>query len=187
MKKHQGTRRFPVQEGLSHDRRRGLAPMFALAVAVLSLAAARQAWGAPGDNPADPANPANPTNIAPQGGGAVAGGDYDFLLANLMATDGQLPEALSAFDRAEKASPEAAYIYLEHAQLLARMAQAIRQPSAQAGNLRKAAAAVDKARQIAPHNLDVERGVGLVYLELSTIDQAALPTALAALEEVHQS
>lgn len=108
-------------------------------------------------------------------------------MANLLAGDGMLPEALSAFEEAEKARPDSAYIHLEHAQLLARLAQAARLPSAQAGYLRKATDEVGKARRLAPHNLDVLRGVGLVYLEMAGQDPAALHTALEALETVHQS
>ncbi len=84
-----------------------------------------------------------------------------------------LPEALSAFEEAEKARPDSAYIHLEHAQLLARLAQAARLPSAQTGYLRQATDEVGKARQLAPHNLDVLRGVGLVYLEMAGQDPAA--------------
>ncbi|HEY6324047.1 MAG TPA: tetratricopeptide repeat protein [Thermoanaerobaculia bacterium] len=108
-------------------------------------------------------------------------------MANLLVGDGMLPEALSAFEEAEKARPDSAYIHLEHAQLLARLAQAARLPSAQTGYLRQATDEVGKARQLAPHNLDVLRGVGLVYLEMAGQDPAALHTALEALETVHQS
>jgi tetratricopeptide (TPR) repeat protein len=108
-------------------------------------------------------------------------------MANLLAGDGMLPEALSAFEEAEKARPDSAYIHLEHAQLLARLAQAARLPSAQTSYLRKATDEVGKARRLAPHNLDVLRGVGLVYLEMAGQDPAALHTALEALETVHQS
>jgi tetratricopeptide (TPR) repeat protein len=127
--------------------------------------------------------PAPPLLPAP----AQAGADFDFLVANVMAADGQLAEALAAFEAAEKARPDSAYVHLEHAQLLARLAQATRLPSAQTGQLRKAVEEVNKARQLAPQNLDVLRGVGLVYLELAGQDPAALPTALQALETVHQS
>src|SRR6202166_4903189 len=119
---------------------------------------------------------------SPRGGG----GDFEFLMANLLVSDGMLPEALSAFEEAEKARPDSAYIHLEHAQLLARLAQAARLPSAQTGYLRKATDEVGKARQLAPRNLDVLRGVGLVYLEMAGQDPAALHTALEALETVHQ-
>ena len=108
-------------------------------------------------------------------------------MANLLVGDGMLPEALSAFEEAEKARPDSAYIHLEHAQLLARLAQAARLPSAQTGYLRKATDEVGKARQLAPHNLDVLRGVGLVYLEMVGQDPGALHTALEALETVHQN
>src|SRR5579864_4331807 len=147
-----------------------------------SPASAPSAPGAAGPSPAPDAS-----RLAGAPGAATRGGDFEFLMANLLAGDGMLPEALSAFEEAEKARPDSAYIHLEHAQLLARLAQAARLPSAQNGYLRKATDEVGKARQLAPHNLDVLRGVGLVYLEAAGQDPAALHTALEALETVHQS
>src|SRR5260370_39170244 len=101
--------------------------------------------------------------------------------------EGRRPDAVPAFEDVEKRRPDSAYIHLEHPQLLARLAQAARLPSAQTGYLRKATDEVGKARRLAPHNLDVLRGVGLVYLEMAGQDPAALHTALEALETVHQS
>jgi tetratricopeptide (TPR) repeat protein len=124
---------------------------------------------------------------APPAANQSPSADFDFLIANVMAADGLLPEALAAFEAAEKARPDSAYIHLEHAQLLARLAQAARLPSAQTSHLRQAVDEVNKARRLAPQNLDVLRGVGLVYLELAGQDPTALPTALEALETVHQS
>jgi tetratricopeptide (TPR) repeat protein len=131
--------------------------------------------------------PTAPGPSLPPGAAPGGSGDFEFLMANLLVGDGMLPEALSAFEEAEKARPDSAYIHLEHAQLLARLAQAARLPSAQTGYLRKATDEVGKARRLAPHNLDVLRGVGLVYLEMAAQDPAALHTALEALETVHQS
>ena len=151
-----------------------------------SPAGTPSAPNAPGAaGPASAPDPSRPPGApgAPRGGS----GDFEFLMANLLVGDGMLPEALSAFEEAEKARPDSAYIHLEHAQLLARLAQAARLPSAQTGYLRKATDEVGKARQLAPHNLDVLRGVGLVYLEMAGQDPAALHTALEALETVHQS
>jgi tetratricopeptide (TPR) repeat protein len=146
------------------------------ALTVVNLPAASAA-------PATPGAPAAPAASSSHGNA----GDFEFLMANLLASDGMLPEALSAFEAAEKAQPDSAYIHLEHAQLLARLAQAARLPSAQTGYLRKAVDEVGKARLIAPHNLDVLRGVGLVYLEMAGQDAAAVHTALDALETVYQS
>ena len=151
------------------------------------------AGGASAPTPPNRAGGPSATKPPAQAAGAAAGGiggnggDFEFLMANLLAGDGMLPEALSAFEEAEKARPDSAYIHLEHAQLLARLAQAARLPSAQNGYLRKATDEVGKARRLAPHNLDVLRGVGLVYLEMAGQDPAALHTALEALETVHQS
>jgi tetratricopeptide (TPR) repeat protein len=177
------------------------APLAIRALSIQGVQGGPSASGAPSaPSTAAPANapgtsrpPGAPTapdpSPLPGAAGAARGGsgDFEFLMANLLVGDGMLPEALSAFEEAEKARPDSAYIHLEHAQLLARLAQAARLPSAQTGYLRKATDEVGKARQLAPHNLDVLRGVGLVYLEVAGQDPAALHTALEALETVHQS
>jgi tetratricopeptide (TPR) repeat protein len=149
-------------------------------------------------SPAAASAPSPVSGVPASGAGAAAGGagsaralppsaDLEFLEGNLLATDGMLSEAQSAFEQAEKENPDSAYIHLEHAQVLMREAQTARQPSAQAGFLHKAAAEVDKARRIAPQNLDVLRGVGLVYLDLASVDSSALATALEALQAVNES
>jgi tetratricopeptide (TPR) repeat protein len=144
---------------------------------------------APSPSPAPAAGPAPAIVPSPPSAPTAArdDGDLDFLVANLLAAEGSLPEALTLFEQAETARPDSAYIHLEHAQLLARMAQGARIASAQTSYLRKAAAEVSKARRLAPQNLDVLRGVGLVYLELASQDSSALPTALEALETVYQA
>jgi len=165
------------------------APLVARALSIQGVQGGPSASGAPSapsaPGAAGPSTAPDPSRLAgaPRGGS----GDFEFLMANLLVGDGMLPEALSAFEEAEKARPDSAYIHLEHAQLLARLAQAARLPSAQTGYLRQATDEVGKARRLAPHNLDVLRGVGLVYLEMAGQDPAALHTALEALETVHQS
>jgi tetratricopeptide (TPR) repeat protein len=114
--------------------------------------------------------------------------DLDFLVANLDASDGLVSQALARFEEAEKAHPESAYIHLEHAQLLTRVALANEAGTFQTSMLRQAAAQIDLARRAAPNNLDVLRGVGLVYSELAGVqsDAAAAATALEALKVVHE-
>jgi tetratricopeptide (TPR) repeat protein len=169
-------------------------PMLGAATAL--AAAAPPSSSQPAASPPSPPSASAPASAsaptpesAPASDTAAAAhqGDYDFLVGNLLATEGGASEALAAFEKAEKVDPDSAYIHLEHSQLLARMAQAARLPAAQTAFLRKAAAEVDKARSLAPDNLDVLRGVGLIYVDLTSVDPAALPTALAALQAVYQS
>jgi tetratricopeptide (TPR) repeat protein len=167
---------------------------FGVTVALLPILAAGMGFAAApaaaAPTSVSAAAPAPAATAPPAAGSAPSGrreGDFDFLLANLLATEGGASEALAAFEKAEKVNPDSAYIHLEHSQLLARMAQASRLPAAQTGYLRKAAAEVDKARAIAPENLDVLRGVGLIYVDLASVDPAALPTALSALQAVYES
>ena len=149
-----------------------------IALAVPGALAAQAVRAAPAASTA-PTSPASSVSGTDEAG-------FDFLSANLLAGDGMVTEALAAYDEAAKAHPESAYIHLEHAQLLARLAQAARLPAAQNSYLRKAGDEIGKARQIAPQNLDVLRGVGIIYLELASQDPSALPTAQEALETVYR-
>jgi tetratricopeptide (TPR) repeat protein len=119
-----------------------------------------------------------------------AAASYQFTLGKLLAVEGSINDALAAYEQAEKlAVPESqqtAYIYVEHAQLLARMAQYARNAALRDESLRKAAEKITEARRLAPANLDVLRAVGDVYIDLATIDPAALTTARDALESVRQ-
>jgi tetratricopeptide (TPR) repeat protein len=168
---------------------RSLRPSPSLALFLLLLAAvaapAHPAFAAP-EAPVAAAQ-APPATASGQPAAPAESADYDFLIANLQASDGMLPEALALFEKAEKDRPDSAYVHLEHAQVLGRMAQGSRPGTAQTNYLRQAAAQVDKARQLAPHNLDVLRGVGAVYIELASVDPLAATTALDALQTVHQS
>jgi tetratricopeptide (TPR) repeat protein len=128
-------------------------------------------------------------SAAPPADSDRAAASYQFALGKLMAVEGSVAEALSAFERAEKLapdSPEAVYVLVEHGQLLGRMAQYARNPSQRDDNLRQAAEKVSAARKLAPENLDVLRAVGEVYIDLSATDPSALETAREALEAVRR-
>jgi tetratricopeptide (TPR) repeat protein len=109
---------------------------------------------------------------------------YQFTLAKLLAVEGSLPESLEAYEEAERLAPEAAYVRLEHAQLLARVAQFTRADKARQEFLQRAAAMIAEARRLEPENLDVLRAVGSIYLDLSAQDPSATATAQQALEAV---
>jgi tetratricopeptide (TPR) repeat protein len=129
-----------------------------------------------------PVSPPPPASLSePQSTAA-----YQFALAKLLSVEGSLPEALTAYQEAERLDPESPYVRLEHGQLLARLAQYSRAPGVREEYLQRAAETLGKARQIAPENLDVLRAVGEVYLDLSAQDPAALATAQEALETVRR-
>lgn len=109
---------------------------------------------------------------------------YKFSLAKLLAVEGSLSESLDAYDEAEHLAPGSAYIRLEHAQLLARVAQFSRVAKARQELLQKASETVNEARRLAPANLDVLRAVGSIYLDLAAQDPSAAITAQQALEAV---
>ena len=109
---------------------------------------------------------------------------FQFAIAKLLSVEGSIPEALAAFEEAARLAPSSAYVRLEQAQLLARIAEYARVPATRQEYLTKAAAAVSEAKRLAPENLDVLRTVGQVYLELSASEPAAAETARTALEEV---
>lgn len=116
----------------------------------------------------------------------VSSGDaaYQFALAKLLSVEGSLPEALTAYQEAERLAPDSPYVRLEHGQLLARLAQYSRAPGVREEYLKHAAETLSRARELAPDNLDVLRAYGEVYLDLASQDPAALATAQAALETV---
>jgi tetratricopeptide (TPR) repeat protein len=114
---------------------------------------------------------------------------YQFALGKLLAVEGSVNDALAAFEAAEKASPQSpdtAYVLVEHAQLLDRMAQYQRSSPLRDDSLRKAGEKIAEARRLAPANLDVLRAAGEIYLDLATIDPSSLATARDALEEVRK-
>lgn len=123
---------------------------------------------------------------APAGADASPAALYQFSLAKLLSVEGSVPEALAAYEEAERLAPEAAYVRIEHAQLLARVGEYSRAPGARQEYMRRAAAKVDEARKLAPENLDVLRAVGSIYLDLSLVDPSAQDTAITALEEVRR-
>ncbi|PYQ64818.1 MAG: hypothetical protein DMF53_06735 [Acidobacteria bacterium] len=114
---------------------------------------------------------------------------YQFALGKLLAVEGSVNDALAAFEAAEKAapqSPDTAYVLVEHAQLLDRMAQYQRSSPLRDDSLRKAGDKIAEARRLAPDNLDVLRAAGEIYLDLGTIDPASMAVARDALEEVRK-
>jgi tetratricopeptide (TPR) repeat protein len=139
-------------------------------------------------------SPPNPTSTAPSRPAAQAAplptgtpeASYQFALAKMLAVEGSLPEAMTAFQEAERLAPDSPYVRLEHGQLLSRLAQYSRAPGVREEYLKKAAATLSRARELAPDNLDVLRAVGEVYLDLSAQDPSALATAQEALETVRK-
>jgi tetratricopeptide (TPR) repeat protein len=111
---------------------------------------------------------------------------YQFSLAKLLSVEGSVPEALAAFDEAERLAPDAPYVRVEHAQLLARIGEYSRAPGPRQDYLHRAATKIEEARRLAPENLDVLRAVGSIYLDLSVVEPTVQPTAIAALEEVRR-
>ncbi len=98
---------------------------------------------------------------------------YQFALGKLLAVEGSYNEAVAAFEAAEKAAPdvpETAYVLVEHAELLDRMAQYQRSQPQRDDSLRKAAEKISQARRLAPENVDVLRSAGQIYIDLAAID-----------------
>jgi len=127
------------------------------------------------------------TPAAPASGAtAPSAALYQFSLAKLLAVEGSVPEALAAFDEAERLAPEAPYVRVEHAQLLARVGEYARIPASRQDYLRRAATKIDEARRLAPENLDVLRAAGSIYLDLSLVEPSAQATAITTLEEVRR-
>jgi tetratricopeptide (TPR) repeat protein len=142
-----------------------LAPTL-LALLCTALPNAAHAAGAASAVPRDPAGQAA----------------FQFTLGKVLAAEGSFPEALSAFEEAEKLAPKDVYVRLERAELLGRLGSIARQPKARADYLGRAVEEVSKARELAPGNPDVLRGVGEIYLALSEQDPKAMAIAQEAYE-----
>jgi tetratricopeptide (TPR) repeat protein len=127
---------------------------------------------------------------APRPAGAIPpAAIYEFTLGKLLAVEGSYNEAITAYEAAVKAAPDApetAYVLVEHAELLDRMAQLQRTQTLRDDALRKAAEKIAQARRLAPDNVDVLRAAGQVYIDLASIDPAALGTARDILETVRK-
>lgn len=111
---------------------------------------------------------------------------YQFAIAKALASEGELEPALDAYQKAEELEPDAPYILVDHAQLLARVAQSAASADEQRRLLRRATDKVERARRLAPDNPDVLRAVGAVYLDLSVQDPGALAKAMEAFEAVYR-
>src|SRR5882724_430373 len=125
------------------------------------------------------ATPATPPSPATSVAGQAA---FQFALGKVLAAEGSFTEALAAFEEAEKLAPGDPYVRLERAELLGRLGTIARTPHARSDYLGKAVEEVKRARELAPGNPDVLRGVGEVYLALADQDPAALATAQEAYE-----
>ncbi|HEV7515264.1 MAG TPA: tetratricopeptide repeat protein [Thermoanaerobaculia bacterium] len=111
---------------------------------------------------------------------------FQFALGKVLAAEGSFPEALAAFEEAEKLSPRDPYVRLERAELLGRLGSIARQPKSRADYLGRAVEEVSKARELAPGNPDVLRALGEIYLALSEQDPKALAIAQEAYEALRR-
>jgi tetratricopeptide (TPR) repeat protein len=157
---------------------------FIAALSLVSGVLSSTLAGAPLFSQTPPAAPPPPVTTPGDGSSPESAALYQFTLAKLLAVEGSVPEALSAYEEAERLAPDSPYVRIEHAQLLARVGEYSRAPGARQEYLRRAAAKINEARGMAPENLDVLRTVGSIHLDLALQDPAAMATALAALEEV---
>jgi tetratricopeptide (TPR) repeat protein len=156
-----------------------------LALALVSLLSAAllplQALAVEPARPAPPAPPAD--NAAGEPSGQAA---FQFTLGKVLAAEGSFPEALTVFEEAAKLAPRDPYVRLESAQLLGRLGSIARQPATRSEYLGRAVAEVNQARQLAPGNPDVLRGVGEIYLALADQDPKAIATAQEAYETLRR-
>ncbi len=104
-----------------------------------------------------------------------ASGAYHFTLAKWLAADGEVDAAAAEFDKAVAAEPDAAYLRLEYAELLAG-----------AQRLGQAADQIERARALAPKSVDVLRAFGRIQMSLGRRDPQAVARALDALEALRR-
>ncbi|HEX2224852.1 MAG TPA: tetratricopeptide repeat protein [Thermoanaerobaculia bacterium] len=128
--------------------------------------------------------PAAPS--VPGGTSQKAQAAYQFALAKELQAEGAFLEANAALQKATELEPDAPYLLAEYAENLIQLAELSRAPSTRDAYLQQARKQIDRARQLAPDNLDVIRTAGGVYLGLSVQDPTAVATAQELLEQVRK-
>jgi len=108
---------------------------------------------------------------------------YQFVLAKMLAAEGELVAAGRAFEEALRLAPEEPFVHLEYAGFLARMASVTR-GDRKLDYLQQAVDAAQKARDLAGDEPEVWRTLAQVYLDLAREQPAALADARQAMERV---
>lgn len=111
---------------------------------------------------------------------------YQFVRGIMAASEGDFREALSAYAEAVELRPDEPYLRLEYGRLLARLGYFARSAEQRSQRLGLAAAQVAEARELGAGDLEVQREVGFLYLELANTDPSSLAAALEVLEEVRR-
>ena len=127
-----------------------------------------------------------PFPVAAQADSDKAQAAYQFALAKELQSEGAFLEANAALQKATELEPDAPYLLAEYAENLIQLAELSRAPSTRDAYLQQARKQIDRARQLAPENLDVIRTAGGVYLGLAVQDPTAMATARELLEKVRQ-
>lgn len=111
---------------------------------------------------------------------------YQFVRGRLAATEGDFREALAAYAEAVELQPDEPYLRLEYSRLLARLGYFSRSAEQRSQRFELAAGQIRTARELAADNLEVQREVGLLYLELADSLPGALTSAQEILEQVRE-
>lgn len=158
-----------------------LSAVFFLFLVTASLPASAQTAQAPAEPAPDDATAEMELEVE---GPDSAEAAYAFAVAKIALARRDVGTALDQFRHAVELEPEDPYIRLEYADLLMRLAQRQRSPSSRESQYRQAAEQVDRARELAPENLDVLSATGDVYMALADYQDSAAQVALEALEKV---
>lgn len=109
---------------------------------------------------------------------------YLFALAKLHSEEGDHQDAARAFARAAELDSGDAYFHLERARFESYLVQVVREPRQRRQHLERAAAAAERARELAPENVDVLAVYARLLLQIGEQDPTALDRAQAAYEEL---
>ncbi len=107
--------------------------------------------------------------------GALSESSYQFLLARMLADEGQSGEADDSFLAAINLSPDDPYLRVDYSKFLLRQ----RRP-------RQAAAEVSKAKELSPDNPDILRAYAETQMKLINQDQDAIDKTREALEALRK-
>jgi len=108
---------------------------------------------------------------------------YSFVIARMLAGEGEFQAAGAAFEQALELAPEEPFLHLEYASHLTRLASVTR-GEGRTAHLRQAVREAQRAQELAGDEPEVWRTLAEVYLDLSREDPTVLVDARQALEKV---
>lgn len=164
-----------------------------LSICALALAAPLGLQAVPQTEPTS--QPSSDSSPAPQ---VEANGDeprkesspealFQFALAKLLMEERSYAAAETAFEKAVELDPDDPYLRIEYIHFLQESDRPVRNRAARQRQVARIVEQAEKARELAPDNLDVLRAVGQVYMRRADQDPEAARLAMEAFTRVREA